>query len=99
MPTITFKEIIEDLIKYTISEDCKQPQLQDESICCLTDYSGCCCRCSYQLPIYVEFPISYIFCYVCLSNIQNKIYLGTTHGYCKHFNDKRTCEPISKTKL
>ena len=88
----TIQEIIEDLVKYSIAEECKQPYLQDESVCCQTEYSGCCCHCSRQLPIYNDFPVSYIYCYICLSPLKNKCYLNTTHGYCSNFTKRETIQ-------
>ena len=80
--------IINTAVTDIISAECKQPYLRDETECCLTQYNGCCCNCKYQMGIYANFPVSSLYCYVCLFKISGQVFVNTTHGICTHYGDK-----------
>lgn len=80
--------IIDTVIRDIISVECKQPYLRDETECCLEQYNGCCCNCKYQMGVHSDFPISSLYCYVCLFKIADQVFINTTHGICGHYNPK-----------
>ena len=80
------RDIIDQVINDIISEECNQPYLQDETICCLEEFNGCCCKCKYQLPIHTSFPVSLLYCFVCLKHIAGHFIINPTHGYCHYYS-------------
>ncbi len=88
MPVTTDKTIVKDIIQNMLSDECNQPLLNDDTECCLEDYNGCCCNCKFQTPIHADFPISSLYCYVCLFKIAGQVFINTTHGICGHYNPK-----------
>lgn len=77
--------VIDEIVKDIIHEECNQPYLQDETVCCLTDFNGCCCKCKFQLPIHADFPISSLYCFVCLKRVGGHFFINTTHGHCHYY--------------
>ncbi len=85
MPLAIEDDIIDEIINLLYLDDCKQPFLSDDTECSKCIFPGCCCECENQIPIYFEFPISSIYCYVCRMTIHEKTYLNSTHGYCADY--------------
>jgi len=87
--TKTQDNIIEEVVKDIISEECNQPYLQDETVCCLDTYTGCCCKCKYQLPIHADFPTSSLYCFVCLKRLGGHFFINTKHGHCSYYSNRK----------
>jgi len=96
MPIAKESNITQDIVNDLIFEECKQPYLKDETECCLEQYGGCCCDCKFQLGVHADFPISSLYCYVCLFKLAGQVFINTTHGNCGHYKSKSEDDNTSR---